>query len=189
MGREESGLTPYIAPFAGKNPQIHPDAYIAAGAVIIGDVIIGEKTSIWYGCVIRGDVNQIRIGRECNIQDGTVIHGQTFGDATHIGDYVSVGHQALLHACVCKDYSFIGMKSCVMNNSIIDEYALVGAGSLVGNNKIFAPKSLIIGNPAKILRTINEGEEKMLAWTYPHYVSLAQQQLKTAKEWGISSWN
>lgn len=187
MVGKTSGLTPFIREYAGKSPRIHRTARIAPGAIIIGDVIIGPQSNIWYGCIIRGDVNQIEIGDNCNIQDGTVIHGQTFGERTIIGHNISIGHQALLHACILRDNCFIGMKACVMNNSIIDEYCLVGAGSVVGNNKIFAPHSLIIGNPAKTLRPINDSDKKMMDWTAPHYISLAENQLQTAMEWGIAN--
>lgn len=186
MVRKTSGLTPHLAEFDGKYPQIHPNAYIAPGAIIIGDVIIGAQTSVWYGCVIRGDVNQIAIGDNCNIQDGTVIHGQTFGERTIIGNNISIGHCALIHACILNDHSFIGMKACVMNNSIIAEYCLVGAGSVVGNNKQFPAQHLIIGNPAKLLRPISDEDKKMMDWTAPHYITLAQKQLPTAHEWGIA---
>ncbi len=170
-------MRPLIRSLEGKTPKIHPSARIAENAVIIGDVTIGAETSIWYGCILRGDVNSIIIGSHSNIQDGTVIHGQTVGGPTIIGDYVSIGHMALVHAAICHDYSFIGMKSCVMNNAEVPSHTIVGAGAMVPNNKILVAGHVYVGNPAKILREINEKDQQLMDWTHPHYVKLGQRVL------------
>ncbi len=182
-------MKPFISDFQGKYPQIHPNARIAANAVIIGDVEIGADSSIWYGCVIRGDVNRIEIGQKVNIQDGSVVHGQSFGAKTIIGDFVSIGHLALIHACILQDYSFVGMKACVMNNALIESKCLIAAGSLVGNNKTCGANRVFIGNPARELRPCSESDYKLMEFTFTNYVELAAKQLPSAADWGISCVN
>src|SRR3984957_6717979 len=141
---------PLILPYRNILPKIHPAAFIAPGAVIIGDVEIGADSSIWFGCVLRGDVNYIRIGARTNIQDGTIIHtasGQQparmgagskipeDGYPTIIGDDVTVGNLALLHACTLQDKSFIGMKSAVMDGCVIESGAMIAAGAVLTPGK------------------------------------------------------
>jgi carbonic anhydrase/acetyltransferase-like protein (isoleucine patch superfamily) len=128
-------MAPLILPYAGKTPRIHPTAWIAPTAVIIGDVEIGPETGIWYGCVVRGDVNEIRIGARTNIQDGTVIHVAAEGQGTYIGDEITVGHMVLLHACTVESNAFVGMKSCVMDGSYVERHAMVAAGALLTPGK------------------------------------------------------
>lgn len=163
---------PIVLPYDGVYPRIDPSAYVAPGAAVIGDVEIGPDASIWFGCVLRGDVNEIRIGRGANIQDGTVIHVATKGQGCYVGADVTVGHMALLHACTVEAGGFIGMKACVMDGSVVEGGAMVAAGALVTPNKRVAAGELWAGNPAKKLRDLGDREREMIAWAAPHYVDL-----------------
>ena len=116
-------------------PRIAPDAFIAPNAVIIGDVEIGSQTNVWFNCVIRGDVNTIRIGNRTNIQDGTVIHVTRKTGPTKIGSGVTIGHMVLLHACTLEDNSFVGMQSTIMDNAVVESGGMVAAGAIVTPNK------------------------------------------------------
>ena len=124
-------MSPLILPYKDVIPKIDESAFIAQNATVIGRVSIGADSSIWYGCILRGDVNDIMIGERTNIQDGTVIHESSFGHASIIGDNVTVGHMALLHACTIKDGAFIGMKACIMDGAVVEEGAMGAAGALV----------------------------------------------------------
>lgn len=164
---------PLILAYEGKRPKIDPTAFIAPGAIIIGDVEIGPDAGIWYNCVLRGDVNEIRVGARTNIQDGTVVHVATHGQGAYIGDDVSIGHMALIHACTLKNGSFVGMKACVMDNACVEEGAIVAAGALVTPGKTVPAGELWGGSPAARLREIRDQDRKMMDWTAPHYVNLA----------------
>ena len=151
-----SGL---ILPYRGLMPKIAPDAFIAETAVVIGDVEIGSGSSVWYGCVLRGDLNKIRVGRDTNIQDGTVVHinhdpdgdyRETGGGMpTHIGANVTIGHSALIHACTLEDGSFIGMRAVVMDLAVIERDAMVAAGALVAPGKRVASGDLWVDMKAR----------------------------------------
>ena len=164
-----------IIPYKGKFPKIANDAFIAQNAVIIGDVVIGSKSSIWYNCVIRGDVNHIGIGQETNIQDGTIIHVGTNNGPTIIGDCITIGHKALIHACTLHDYSFIGMNSTVMDYAQIKSYSMVAAGALVTNNKIVEENELWTGVPAKFLRKLKKEEVDYINVSKDRYINLAKE--------------
>jgi carbonic anhydrase/acetyltransferase-like protein (isoleucine patch superfamily) len=157
----------------GFHPKIHPNAWRAENCAIIGDVEIGEKSTIWYNVTLRGDVNQIRIGKETNIQDGTVVHGTWQEHGTFIEDRVTVGHLVMLHGCTIKSGSLIGMGSIIMDGAVIGENSLVGAGSLVTEGSVFPPGSLILGRPAKVKRALTEDEIKGLQESADHYLMYA----------------
>ena len=156
-------------------PKISPKAFIAPGVTIIGNVTIGDYSNIWFGSVIRGDVNHITIGNNVTIQDGTVIHVASYGSPTIIEDNVSIGHQALIHACYLKKNSYVGMRACVMDDAIINEYAMVGAGSMITKKKNIPSHELWIGVPAKKLRDINKEDRALIEWTPRHYATIAQE--------------
>ena len=164
---------PLILEYEGKTPVIDPSAFIAPGAVIIGDVEIGPEAGIWYNCVLRGDVNEIRIGARSNLQDGTVVHVSTKGQGTYVGKGVSIGHMALIHACTVEDGAFIGMKACVMDDCRVAAGAMVAAGALVTPGKVVGAGELWAGSPAKLMRPVSDADREMMAWTAPHYVRLA----------------
>jgi carbonic anhydrase/acetyltransferase-like protein (isoleucine patch superfamily) len=155
-------------------PVIAPDAFIAEGAVIIGDVHIGSESNIWFGCVIRGDVNRIRIGSRTNVQDGTVIHVTRETGPTFIGSNITIGHSVLLHACTLEDDCFIGMHSTVMDGAVVESGAWVGAGALVTPGKRIPKGQIWAGNPARFLRNITSEEMKFMAGNSTHYVELSR---------------
>lgn len=162
-----------IFSYLDTKPQIHKDTFVAPTASIIGNVSIGKKSSIWFNCVIRGDVESISIGEYTNIQDGTVIHVTRNGSTTKIGSYVTVGHKALIHACTIEDLSFIGMGSIIMDKAIIEEGGWVAAGALIAPGKIVQKHEIWAGNPAKLLRktTIQEQEYiKISAQNYSNHI-------------------
>ena len=142
----------------GVMPRIDGSAFVAPGASIVGDVEIGPGSSVWFGCVLRGDVNIIRIGRDSNVQDGTVIHVSGPGNGTHIGDGVTVAHSVLLHDCRLEDGCFIGMQACVMDGAVVEAGAMVAAGALVTLGKRVPAGELWSGRPAKKLRELTEAE-------------------------------
>lgn len=164
---------PVILPYRGVLPTIAPDAFIADTAVIIGDVEIGAGSSIWFGCVLRGDVNSIRIGRNTNIQDGTVVHVSRTGKGTQIGDGVTVGHLALLHDCTVEDGAFVGMKACLMDGAHLESGAMLAAGGLLTPGKRIPSGELWAGNPAKLLRPLSAVEKEMIPNSATHYAALA----------------
>jgi len=167
-----------ILPFEGVSPKIADDVFVAETAVIIGDVEIGAGSSIWYGCVLRGDVNRIRVGRHTNIQDGSIIHVNhdqrgDGGDPTHIGDGVTIGHMALVHACSIHDEAFIGMRAVVMDNAVVERHAMVAGGAVVTPGKVVRSGELWAGAPAKPMRDLSEQELASFVYLRDHYVELA----------------
>jgi carbonic anhydrase/acetyltransferase-like protein (isoleucine patch superfamily) len=163
-----------LLPYMGKMPKVAPDAFIAPGAILIGDVEIGPKASVWYNCVLRGDVNYIRIGEGSNIQDGTVIHVDRLYP-TIVGRDCLVGHIAILHACTMEDGSFVGMKACVMDGCVVESGAMVAAGALVPPGRRILAKQLWAGVPAKHIRDLKPEEAFELEDAPKRYVTYAQQ--------------
>ena len=163
-----------ILPYRGILPKIDENAFIAQTAVIAGDVEIGPDTGIWYGCVIRGDVNQIRIGARTNIQDGTIIHCARDKFPCLIGNDITVGHGAILHACTLEDGCFVGMAATVMDGARVESGAMVAAGALVTPGKVVRKGELWAGSPAKKLRDLTEAELAYFPVSAEHYVNLAR---------------
>ncbi len=166
-------MKPYIAPYRNILPTIADDAFIAPGAVVIGDVHIGAETNVWYGCVIRGDVNHIRIGARTNIQDGTVIHVTRKTGPTIIGSGVTIGHSVLLHACTLEDDCFIGMRSTIMDNVVVEKGAWVAAGAVVTPGKIVKAGQVWAGVPAKYFRDMTPEEKAFIPVSASNYKELA----------------
>ena len=161
-----------LRPHRGRLPRIHPSAYIDESAQVIGDVEIGEESSVWMTVVIRGDVNSIRIGRRSNVQDGTIVHVMKDTHPTVIGDDVTVGHAAMLHGCTIDDRCLIGMRATILNGARIGEGSIVAAGSLVVEGMQVPPRSLVMGSPAKVKRTLSDedvAEIQMYADRYVQY--------------------
>jgi carbonic anhydrase/acetyltransferase-like protein (isoleucine patch superfamily) len=164
-----------LVAFKEKYPVIHESVFLAAGVVIAADVSIAENTNIWFNSVIRGDVAPVIIGKNTNIQDGTVIHTSRFDGPTHIGDNITVGHMALLHACTVEDNAFIGMQAAVMDKAIVEEYGFVGAGSLVSPRKIVKRKELWMGRPAKFVRMVTDEEIDFMRGNVQNYLDLSNE--------------
>ena len=162
-----------ILTYRGVRPTIDETAFIAPNATIIGDVEIGAETGIWFGCVIRGDVHEIRIGSRTNIQDLTMVHVAKGKFGTYIGDDVTIGHSAVIHACTLQAGAFVGMSATVLDGAVVDGGAIVGAGALVGQEKHVAAGELWGGVPARKLRDIGTDGMPMLTATARHYADLA----------------
>lgn len=165
---------PIIMPFKGITPTIHADAFIAPGAVIIGDVVIGKDTNIWFGCILRGDVHAIRVGERTNLQDGTIVHVTEGVTGTEIGSDVTVGHMALIHGSTIEDGAFVGMKATTMDKSVVKAGAMLAAGALLTPGKIVPSGELWAGNPAKLFRPMKQEEVDYLPWSAQHYVELSK---------------
>jgi carbonic anhydrase/acetyltransferase-like protein (isoleucine patch superfamily) len=144
----------------GITPKIADDAFIAPTAVIIGDVVIGSESGIWFHTLIRGDMNSIRIGARTNIQDGVVVHVDSGGFATEIGDDVTVGHNAVIHGCVLKNRAFVGISATVLDGAIIEEGGMLAAGGLLTPGKVIGRNEQWAGSPAKLRRVMDDDERK-----------------------------
>jgi carbonic anhydrase/acetyltransferase-like protein (isoleucine patch superfamily) len=154
----------------GKKPQLGADTWVADDAQVIGDVTLGDHASVWFGAVIRGDNEPIRIGRNSNVQDQSVLHSDYHKPLT-IGDNVTIGHQVCVHGCTIGDNTLIGIGAIVLNGARIGRNCIVGAGSVVTEGKEFPDNSLIIGSPAKLVRTLDEEAARRLATSAENYVA------------------
>ncbi len=185
MPESESSNTGWpgmILPYKGVMPKIHPDAFIAPNAVVIGDVEIGENSGFWFNCVARGDMNEIRIGKNTNIQDGTIIHIDSRTCGTYIGDNITVGHMCLLHACTLEDGCMVGMQATIMDGAVVESGALVAAGALVPPGKRVGAGELWAGSPARRVRAVGDREQDMLDYIAPAYVDLARDYVKAGQD-------
>ncbi len=152
-------------------PRIHPSAYIDDSAQVIGDVEIGEESSVWMCVVIRGDVHRIRIGRRSNVQDGTVVHVMKDTHATTIGDDVTIGHAAVVHGCTIEDRCLIGMGAILLNGVHVGTGSIVAAGTLIPEGVRIPSGSLVMGSPGRIRRTLGEAEAAEIQMYADRYVS------------------
>ncbi len=156
-----------------ETPKIHPTAFIAPGAVVIGAVTLGEESSVWYQCVARGDINRIIIGPRSNVQDGTIIHVSDDFPAV-IGADVSVGHRAIIHACVIGDGTLVGMGAIVMDGAVIGRGCVIGAGSLVTKGMKVPDGSLVMGAPAKVVRALTPEEQQQNIALAAKYIAVSR---------------
>jgi carbonic anhydrase/acetyltransferase-like protein (isoleucine patch superfamily) len=147
-----------LRPYRGHLPRVHPTAFIDDSAQVIGDVEIGEESSVWMCAVVRGDVNSIRVGKRSNIQDGTVVHAMTGTHPTSIGDNVTIGHGALIHGCTIDDQCLIGMGAILLNGSHVGPQSIVAAGTLIAENMKVPARSLVMGSPGKVRRLLTHAE-------------------------------
>lgn len=163
-----------ILPYKGILPKIHSSVFVAPNACVAGDVEIGEDSSIWFGVQMRGDVHVIRIGKRTNIQDGTIIHVTRGVSGTHIGDGVTVGHAAILHACTIHDNAFVGMGAVILDEVVIESGAMVAAGAVVTPRKRVPSGQLWGGNPAKYMRDLTQNDMDFFPVSADNYVRLAK---------------
>jgi len=163
-----------IYSFKGILPQIAASAFIENSAHIIGDVQIGEQSSVWFNCVLRGDVFPIRIGHHTNVQDGTIIHVTSDQFATVVGNHVTIGHGVILHGCQIHDHSLIGIGSIILDEALVGEGSLIAAGSLVTPGMVIPPRSLVMGSPAKVRRELTDEEVAQQDFNWQHYVELKE---------------
>ena len=154
-------------------PRIDPDAYLAPGTHVAGQVEVGAHASVWFGVVVRGDNEPIRIGARSNIQENTVMHVDT-GHPLTVGTDVTVGHLAMLHGCTIGDGCLIGIKAVIMNGAVIGAQSLIGAGALVTEGKEIPPRSLVLGSPGKVVRTLTDAEVARLQASADSYVARAR---------------
>jgi len=173
-----------VAPFRGISPRLHASVLVMEGGRVIGDVEIGEGSSIWPGAVVRGDVFHVRIGARTNLQDGVVVHVTTDRHATLIGDDVTVGHRAVLHGCTVKERCLIGIGAIILDGAVVGPDAMVGAGALVTPGAVVPPGTLALGAPARVQRQLTEEERTGLRESAAHYVELAARY--RAEGWGHS---
>jgi gamma-carbonic anhydrase len=153
-----------IETIAGFSPSIHPSAFVAASADVIGRVTLHEESSVWYQATLRGDINEIVIGPRSNVQDHVVIH-LSDDQGCYLGELVTVGHSAILHACTVKDEVLVGMGAIVLDGAVIGERSIIGAGALVTGGTVIPPGSLVLGSPGKVVRTLSlEEQSKVKNW-------------------------
>ena len=156
--------------YKGITPNVHPSVYIAEGAKIIGDVVIEKDASVWFNTVIRGDVNYIRIGERTNIQDNCTLHVRHEKYPLILGKNITVGHGAILHACMIKENCLIGMGATILDDAQIGPFCLIAAGAVVKEHQIIAEGMLVAGVPAKVIRPLNNEEKQMLIQSAENYV-------------------
>ena len=164
----------FIEPFLGQTPNINETAFIAKSAAIIGAVRIGEDCSIWHHTTIRGDANYVTIGKGTNLQDNSVVHIDSAHFPTIIGDYVTIGHSAIIHACTLENHSFIGMGAIVMDGAVVNSYSMVAAGALVTPGKNVPCGELWAGSPAKKMRDLTLDEFKMIETSADRYIDIGR---------------
>ena len=176
-----------LLPFNGKAPIVDPAGFVAPGARLIGDIEIGPEASIWYNCVLRGDVNRVRIGARSNLQDGTVVHvdspkpGSDSGLPTIIGEDVLIGHMAMIHGCILHDRAFVGLGAIVMDGCVIESDAMLAAGAMLTQGKIIPSGQLWAGRPAKYIRDLRAEDLVHMKAGTAHYVDLGKRHFAALK--------
>ena len=180
---------PDIRPYRGKHPQIAASAYIDPASVIIGDVVIDDDASVWPLCVVRGDVNYIRIGARTNIQDGSILHVMKDEYPLILGDDITVGHAVTLHGCTIESRCLIGMRATILNGVVVGESSMVAAGTLLTERTVIPPRSLVMGSPGKVRRTltaIDQATIDMYARRYVEYKNIYKNEVATGA-WRLAS--
>jgi gamma-carbonic anhydrase len=162
-----------ILPYRDILPQLAPNVFIAPGAWVIGDVVIGERSSIWFNTVVRGDVHFIRIGSDTSVQDNSTLHVTAPKFPMHIGNRVIIGHKAIVHGCTVEDECLIGMGSIILDGAKIGRGSVIAAGSLIPPGFEVPPESVVMGSPAQIKRKTGEADREMIRKSWSHYVELA----------------
>lgn len=171
-----------IIPFEGRVPNIHPTAFIAPTAVIIGEVEVHEEASVWYGCVLRGDLEPIVVGKRSNVQDNSVLH-TGYQEPTVIGEGVTIGHTAIVHGCTIEDGCLVGMGAKILNRAIVRRDAIIGAGALVAEGKEIPARSLAVGVPAKVVRELTDKDVEGSHWNTEKYVKNGKRHAAMMEEW------
>jgi carbonic anhydrase/acetyltransferase-like protein (isoleucine patch superfamily) len=160
-----------LRPYRGRLPRIHPTAFVDASAQVVGDVEIGESSGVWMNAVLRGDVHWIRLGARSNVQDGTIVHVMTGSHPTSIGDEVTIGHGAIVHGCTLGDRILVGMGAILLNGVVVGEDSIVAAGSLLPEGMHVPPRSLVMGRPGRVRRTIADAEVASIREYAERYVA------------------
>ena len=177
-----------LRPYLDQSPRLGQRVYVDPAATVIGDVELADDVSVWPGTIIRGDVNQIRIGARSNVQDGTIIHVSHHspynkaGYPTLVGADVTIGHGTIIHACTIEDACLIGMGACILDGATVKQHGFVGAGAVVGPGKVVGEGELWVGNPARLVRRLGDKEIESLHYSAAHYVRLKDRYLGIAAE-------
>jgi len=162
-----------IEPFEEKWPTIHESVFVAASADVIGRVVLSEESSVWYNTTLRGDINEIVIGPRSNVQDNAVIHlADDYG--AYVGELVTIGHSAIVHACTIKDEVLVGMGACILDGAVIGERSIIGANALVTGGTEIPPGSLVLGSPAKVVKTLDSKDQRGIKKWAEKYVGNAK---------------
>src|SRR5690554_2677414 len=162
-----------VLPVKGVHPVIPDDCFLAPNATVVGDVVFGEKCSVWFNAVVRGDVHYIRVGDYCNIQDGAIIHCTYEKAATEIGDFVNIGHQAMVHGCTVQNHVLIGMGAIVMDHALVEDYVIIAAGAVVLEKTRCESCYIYAGVPARKIKPITDEQRAMLEQLPHNYVMYA----------------
>ena len=173
-----------IRTYQGKTPEVPETCYVDESAQLIGDVIIGEHASIWMNAVLRGDVHEIRVGHYSNIQDGSILHGMKEQYGVYVGDYVTVGHNVILHGCRIEARCLIGMGSIILNGAVVGSGSIIGAGTLIPEKTVIEPNSLWLGSPGKFRRKLNKEDEAMILRYVENYLGYKKSYLVERKNSG-----
>jgi carbonic anhydrase/acetyltransferase-like protein (isoleucine patch superfamily) len=167
-----------IRPYQGISPTIPASCYIDISAQVIGNVVLGERSSVWMNAVVRGDVNSIRIGANSNVQDCAVLHGMRYVYPVIVGDWVTIGHNATVHGCVIENDCLIGIGAVILNNASIGEGSIIAAGAVIPENTVIPPNSLVAGVPGKVRRTLGEEDRKLIRMYATNYLDYTNIYLK-----------
>lgn len=170
-----------IRSYQGKTPVVPASCYVDVSAQVIGDVELGEQASIWMNAVVRGDVNSIRIGAKSNVQDCAVLHGMRYVYPVIVGEMVTIGHNATVHGCVLEDAVLVGIGAVILNNARIGEGSIIAAGAVIPEQAVIPPRSLVVGVPGKVKKTLGEEDHKMIlkyAQNYLDYTAIYLAEMK-----------
>lgn len=159
-----------IERFGDRIPRIHPEAFVHASAVLIGDVTLGAESSVWPQASLRGDDGPIRIGSQTSIQDGSVIHMTEGRSVTTVGDRVTVGHGVILHGCIIEDDCIVGMGAIILDNAVVETGSIVGAGAVIPAGKRVPAGSVVVGNPFTVLRQARDADREFIDYSWREYV-------------------
>jgi len=170
-----------IRTYQGKTPEVPSTCYVDESAQLIGDVILGEHASVWMNAVLRGDVHEIRVGHYSNIQDGSILHGMKEQYGVYVGDYVTVGHNVILHGCKIEARCLIGMGSIILNGAVVGSGSIIAAGTLIPEKTVVEPNSLWMGSPGKFRRHLNKDDEAMILRYVENYVGYKKSYLMERK--------
>jgi carbonic anhydrase/acetyltransferase-like protein (isoleucine patch superfamily) len=163
-----------IYPYGDLSPTVDPTSYVAPGAIVVGDVTLGPRSSVWFNAVLRGDSDAVRLGAESNVQDGAVLHTDT-GSPCLVGERCTIGHAAVVHGCTIGDGCLIGMGSVVLSGAVIGDQSIVAAGALIAEGRRYPARSLLVGSPARVLRQVtDEDVERLIVPGVRHYVEFGE---------------
>lgn len=172
-----------IRSYQGHVPVIPESCYVDVSAQVLGDVVLGENSSIWMNAVVRGDVHSIRIGSNSNVQDCAVLHGMRYKHPVHVGDWVTIGHNATVHGCVVEDACLIGMNATILNGARIGEGSIIAAGALIPEGVVIPPRSLVAGLPGKVRRELGDEDREQILMYARNYLDYTKIYLDERKNW------